>query len=202
MSYFSWGFHLFRACDGFVPITLTPKHSIAFWFHYPFTSPRKIPGNELGNPFALHGSCDAVSCADVLLAMGRLQFGIASSTSSRSPSFSQQDRSRLTIALRLRLLRWGQAMNYTDGRVFIRSWCWDPDFRDRHLREKIRKFSSPGRKAKVSCGYPENQEKQVFGYPVLRSKPQRWIPELRFGYPPREIFQNCSGKNSEFFSKV
>ena len=25
--------------------------------------------------------------------------------------------------------------------------------------EKIRKFSSPSRKAKISCGYPENQEK-------------------------------------------
>ena len=38
---------------------------------------------------------------------------------------------------------------------------------------------SPGRKKKpkVSCIYP-------FRYPVLRSKPQRWIPELRFGNPP------------------
>ena len=43
-------------------------------------------------------------------------------------------------------------------------------------------------KTKVSCGYPENQEKLVFGYPVLRSTPQRWIPELRFGYPPLTKF--------------
>ena len=28
----------------------------------------------------------------------------------------------------------------------------------------------------------------MFGYPVLRSKPQRWIPELRFGYPPLRHF--------------
>ena len=28
----------------------------------------------------------------------------------------------------------------------------------------------------------------MFGYPVLRSKPQRWIPELRFGYPPLRNF--------------
>ena len=45
----------------------------------------------------------------------------------------------------------------------------------------------------------------IFGalrYPVLRSEPQRWIPELRFGYPPLRKFQNRSGRNSEFFSKV
>ena len=28
----------------------------------------------------------------------------------------------------------------------------------------------------------------MIGYPVLRSKPQRWIPELGFGYPPLRIF--------------
>ena len=89
-----------------------------------------------------------------------------------------------------------------DGRVFIRSWCWDPDFRDRHLRKKIWKFSSPGRKTKVSCGYPENQEKLAFGYPVLRSKPQRWIPELRFGYPPlRKISKIFLGKTRNFSRK-
>ena len=32
--------------------------------------------------------------------------------------------------------------------------------------------------------HQQNQEKQRFTYPVLRSKPQRWIPELRCGYPP------------------
>ena len=47
---------------------------------------------------------------------------------------------------------------------------------------------SPGRKTKVSCGCPETQEKLVFGYPVLRFIPQRWIPELRFGYPPLRKF--------------
>ena len=50
------------------------------------------------------------------------------------------------------------------------------------------KFFVSQQKNKVSCGYPENQEKLVFGYPVLRSKPQRWIPELRFGYPPLRSF--------------
>ena len=28
----------------------------------------------------------------------------------------------------------------------------------------------------------------MFGYPVLRSKPQWWMPELRFGYPPLRNF--------------
>ena len=46
-----------------------------------------------------------------------------------------------------------------------------------------RKISVSQQKAKVSCVYPKNHEKLVFGYPVLRSKPQRWIPELRLGYP-------------------
>ena len=47
---------------------------------------------------------------------------------------------------------------------------------------------SAGRQTKVSGIYPENQGKQVFGYPVLRSKRQRWIPELRFGYPLLRFF--------------
>ena len=64
------------------------------------------------------------------------------------------------------------------------------------------KCLSPGRKTKVSCVYPESQETSVFGHPSLRSKPQRWIPELRFGYPPLRKCLNRSGRNSKSFSKV
>ena len=35
---------------------------------------------------------------------------------------------------------------------------------------------------------PRKPRKLVFGYPVLRSKPRRWIPELRFGHPPLRNF--------------
>ena len=47
------------------------------------------------------------------------------------------------------------------------------------------------KEVRVFKGYPENQEKLVFGYPVLRSKPQCWIPELRFGYPPLRKFSTA-----------
>ena len=42
----------------------------------------------------------------------------------------------------------------------------------------------------------------MFRYPLLRSKPQRWIPELRFGYPPLRNFQNRSGNYSQKFGVV
>ena len=48
---------------------------------------------------------------------------------------------------------------------------------------KITNIFVPGRKTKVCCAYPENQEIQVFGYPVLRSKHQRWIPEYQYRVP-------------------
>ena len=68
-----------------------------------------------------------------------------------------------------------KAMTATDGRVLIRSWCWDSDFRDRHLREKTQNFLSPGRKTKVSCGYPETQENRCLGI-------RCWDPNLSGGY--------------------
>ena len=39
----------------------------------------------------------------------------------------------------------------------------------------------------------------MFGYPVLRSKPQRWIPELRFGYPPLRNFPKSFWEKHRFF---
>ena len=42
----------------------------------------------------------------------------------------------------------------------------------------------------------------MFGYPVLRSKPQRWIPELRFGYPPLRNFPKSFWEKLGIFSKV
>ena len=60
----------------------------------------------------------------------------------------------------------------------------------------------PRQTTKVNGVYPEKQEKLVFRYPVLRSKPQRWIPELLFEYPPLRKFQNRSGRDSKFISKV
>ena len=39
----------------------------------------------------------------------------------------------------------------------------------------------------------------MFGYPVLRSKPQRWIPELRFGYPPLKNFPKSFWENFGIF---
>ena len=41
----------------------------------------------------------------------------------------------------------------------------------------------------------------MFGYPVLRSKPQRWITELRFGYPPLRNFPKSFWENSKFSQK-
>ena len=35
-----------------------------------------------------------------------------------------------------------------DGRVFIRSWCWDPNFRDRHLRKITENCCLPAEKPK------------------------------------------------------
>ena len=32
--------------------------------------------------------------------------------------------------------------------------------------------------------YTKKTKRKGFEHPVLKSKPQRWIPELRFGYPP------------------
>ena len=61
---------------------------------------------------------------------------------------------------------------------------------------------SPARQTKVSGVYPENQENLVFGYPVLRSKPQRWIPELRFRYPPLRFFQNRSERTRIFLESL
>ena len=89
-----------------------------------------------------------------------------------------------------------------DGRVFIRSWCRDPDFRDRHLRKKIWKFSFPGRKPKSAVDTQKTKKNRRLGI-------RCWDPNLSGGYQncslgihPWEIFQNRSGKNSEFFSKV
>ena len=77
-----------------------------------------------------------------------------------------------------------------NGRVFIRSWCWD----------LISVTGTSGKYPKIFVSRQENQsrlwipkkihEKMVFRYPVLRSKPQRWIPELPFGYPPLRNFPN------------
>ena len=41
----------------------------------------------------------------------------------------------------------------------------------------------------------------MFGYPVLRSKPQRWIPELQFGYPPQKFFGIVLGETRNFSRK-
>ena len=67
----------------------------------------------------------------------------------------------------------------------IRSWCWDPNSRDRHLRKKFR----PQSERPNSVVYTRKTKKiWCLGIRVLRSKPQRWIPELRFGYPPLSKF--------------
>ena len=42
----------------------------------------------------------------------------------------------------------------------------------------------------------------MFGYPVLRSKPQQWIPELRFGYPPLRGISKSFWEKLEIFAKV
>ena len=39
-------------------------------------------------------------------------------------------------------------------------------------------------KKKTAVHTQKTRKIQRFGYPVLRSKPWQWIPELRFGYPP------------------
>ena len=50
-------------------------------------------------------------------------------------------------------------LNQGDGRVFIRSWCWDPNFRDRHLRKITKYFCLQKKNKLVSCVYPEKQER-------------------------------------------
>ena len=67
-----------------------------------------------------------------------------------------------------------------DGGNFERNWRWDPNFGDRRLRKNC----SWSKKPKTAVHTQKNQEKHRFRYPVPRSKPQRWIQELRFGYPP------------------
>ena len=55
--------------------------------------------------------------------------------------------------------------------------------------KKSENFRLPAEKPKSAVDTQKTKKIQVFGYPVLRSKPQRWIPELRFGYPPLRNFQ-------------
>ena len=57
------------------------------------------------------------------------------------------------------------------------------------------------KKTKVSGAYPENQEKLVLRHLVLRSKPQRKIPQLRLGCPPLREFQNRSGRSASWEKK-
>ena len=54
---------------------------------------------------------------------------------------------------------------------------------------KYPKLFGSRQKKQSQLWIPRNPRKnRCFGYPVLRSKPQRWIPELRFGYPPLRKF--------------
>ena len=49
--------------------------------------------------------------------------------------------------------------NSYDGRVFIRSWCWDPDFRDRHLRKISKNFRLPAEKNRSQLWIPRKPKK-------------------------------------------
>ena len=51
-----------------------------------------------------------------------------------------------------------------------------------------RKICPPAENPKTVVYAQRTKKKQRFGYPELRSKPQRWIPELRFGYLPLRNF--------------
>ena len=90
----------------------------------------------------------------------------------------------------------------TRHRVFIRSWCWDPDFRDMHLRKLSETFRLPAEKPKSAVDTQKTKKNRCLG---IRS----WDPNLSGGYQNCglgiylcEIFQNRSGKSSEIFSKV
>ena len=47
-----------------------------------------------------------------------------------------------------------------DGRAFIRSWCWDPHFRDRHLRKITEYFCLPAEKPK-SAVYTQKTKRKL-----------------------------------------
>ena len=57
---------------------------------------------------------------------------------------------------------------------------------------------SPGRQKPKSAVYIQKTKEIGIWYPVLRSKPQWWIPELRFGYPPLRKFSKSFWENSKF----
>ena len=54
--------------------------------------------------------------------------------------------------------------------------------------KKSETFRLPAEKPKSAVDTQKTKKNRCLGYPVLRSKPQRWIPELQFGYPPLRNF--------------
>ena len=74
----------------------------------------------------------------------------------------------------------------------MRSWCRDPDSRDRHLRTKL----SPGRKTKVSLLTEKTNKNRCLAISdAVDIRTAVWVSIAK-------KFQNRSGRNSEFFSKV
>ena len=81
-----------------------------------------------------------------------------------------------------RTSRWRRAIWAIDGRVFTRSWSWDPTFGDRRLRQNL-----PASRKPTSAAYTQKTKKsRDLAIRCWDPNLSGWIPELRFGYPPLE----------------
>ena len=96
----------------------------------------------------------------------------------------------------------GCPYDFNDGRVFIRSWCWDPNFRDRHLRKISENFRLPAENQSQVWIHRKTRKIGVWesGAEIPTSAVDTRTAVLVS--TPEKNFQNRSGKNSEFFSKV
>ena len=89
-----------------------------------------------------------------------------------------------------------------DGRVFIRSWCWDPDFRDRHLRKKIWKIFVSRQKNQSQLWIPRKPRK--IGVWVSGAEIQTSAVDTRIAVwvsTPEKISKICLGKTRNFSRK-